>query len=90
MGECKYCGKPAGFMRRQHSECHKRRDEATSRILGAFSKWMKSNSPPTGLHKATAKFANANFVGDDELYLLTRRGFTAAIDTALEDPAANY
>jgi hypothetical protein len=85
MGECKYCGRPVGFMRHQHAECREKHDAAVRRIPSAFSKWMNSKSPSTGFCKATADFAKANFVSNDELRSLTVRGFTSAIDTALED-----
>jgi len=85
MAECKYCGRPAGFMRRQHTECREKHGAATRRIPSAFAKWLESDSPLTGLRRATHEFAKANYVSDEELRLLTIRAFGGLIDKILED-----
>ena len=32
MGDCRYCGKPAGFLRKEHRECAERHASAQHRI----------------------------------------------------------
>ena len=85
MGECKYCGRPAGLMKSQHAECRDKHDTAIKRIPQAFTKWVESEYPAADFHRDTAKFAKSNFVSDDELRALTLSAFGTAIDKALED-----
>jgi hypothetical protein len=85
MGDCKYCGQPAGFMRSQHSECRDKHDAATKRIPQAFGKWVEDVYPAADFCRDTRNFAKANFVGEDELRSLTLSAFELAIDKALAD-----
>ena len=85
MGECKYCGRPAGLMKSQHAECRDKHDTAIKRIPQAFTKWVESEYPAADFHRDTAKFAKSHFVSDDELRALTLSAFGTAIDKALED-----
>jgi hypothetical protein len=85
MGDFKYCGQAAGFMRTQHSECRAKHDAAMKRISQAFGKWVESDYPATDFRRDTMSFAKANFVGEDELRSLTVSAFGVAIDKALAD-----
>lgn len=85
MAECKYCGEAAGLMRRQHTECRQKHDEAIRRIPVAIAKWLESDKPPTGLRQAAHKFAKANYVSETELRSLTAQGFGYVIDHILDD-----
>ena len=85
MGECRYCGKPAGFMRSQHAECREKHDAAVKRIPQAFAKWVQSKYPAADFRRDTSNFAKSHFVSDDELRSLTLSAFGIAIDKALED-----
>jgi hypothetical protein len=59
MGQCKYRGQPAGFMRSQHAECRTKHEEARNRIPTAFAKWMESDYPAADFRRDTTKFAKA-------------------------------
>lgn len=85
MGDCKYCGRPAGFMRSQHAECRDKHDAATKRIPQAFTKWVESDYPAADFRRDTTNFAKANFVGEKELRSLTLSALGVAIDKALAD-----
>ena len=42
VGICRYCGQPAGFLRRQHKECRLLHDEAAIKIVDFFVKALGS------------------------------------------------
>ena len=87
MGNCRFCGQPAGFLRHQHKECRQRHDEAAEKIAGFFVKALQDPVPGDQFRKLVDQGAAQNFIGDEERDRLIRQGLSTAIHTALKDGA---
>lgn len=83
MGECRYCGKPAGFLRYEHSECRQRHDQAAAKIPEYFLEALHATTDTDRVHTMVDQAAAQNFVTPEERDDLVRRGIGAMIHTAL-------
>lgn len=92
MGNCKYCGKPAGFLRGKHTECeeqHRRREytiqngcaQIISETLGA----IKGTEPFSALESRISEIAQSHFVSYDQRKPLLIRAWEKAVDAFLDD-----
>lgn len=81
MGLCRFCGKPAGFLRREHKECREKYNS------GAFViRSMVANSLTDDVDRdEILRVARESYIGGDELKALILTGLEEAIDKALED-----
>jgi hypothetical protein len=87
MADCHYCGKPAGFLRHQHAQCHRRYQDAVSNITQLFV----GDNPSEGgisanqLYRKVCQDAAQNFISADECDDIVRRGFGSMIRAVLAD-----
>lgn len=81
MGLCRFCNKPAGFLRREHRECREKHNS------GAFViRSMIADSLIGGVDRdEILKIAEESYISKDELKTLVLTGLEDAIDKALED-----
>lgn len=92
MGNCKYCGKPAGFLRSQHAECEEENRKREYAIQGAKAQII---SEALGAIKGTAMFSTleakiAEIEQTHRLSIAQRkplliRAWEKAVDGFLED-----
>lgn len=87
MGDCRFCGKPAGFLRHEHKECRRAHDDAAEKITGFFAKALHDPVAVDRFHKLIDQDAAQNFIGEAERGRLIRQGFGAAIRAALSEGA---
>ena len=85
MAECKFCGKPAGFMNAEHPQCRSRHDDGTKKIREGFVRWLDTDYPVDRFYSETQSFAASHFIRDAELNSVIVDGFTAFIDKVLDD-----
>ncbi len=83
MADCRYCGKPAGFLRHQHPDCRRRHDEAAAKIPDFFVKALQSPMSGSRFRETIDQAAAQNFVPSAERDELVRRGLGAMIKGAL-------
>jgi hypothetical protein len=84
MGDCKFCGKAAGFLRKQHRECKERfvfaieavRDAAQTTAIGIADRSLLAN---------TLAKAEKDFVPQADARLAIVCGWEAAVEKFLED-----
>lgn len=92
MGNCKYCGKPAGFLRSKHAECeeqHQQRErviqDGRTQIASEASIAIAGNDSFDILEKKIADIEQTFSVPTDDRKSLLISGWEIAVDNALED-----
>jgi hypothetical protein len=89
MGNCRYCGKPAGFMRHQHPECRARHNEAVAKIQGSLVHAFQNSIDPNRFHELIDQDAAQNFISVAERDQLIRCGIASIIQSALANGPLN-
>ena len=87
MGDCRYCGKPAGFLRHQHPDCRRLHDETAAEIPGLFVYALRNSTSASEVRLAIEQDAAQNYVFSVERHRLFRSGIVAMIKAALADGA---
>ena len=89
MGDCRYCGKPAGFLRKEHRECAERHASAQHRIrrlcVDAALHGGDLDSLPSRIREAAS--AASIEIRSHELPKLLATGWCSAVEAAMEDLA---
>lgn len=92
MGNCKYCGKPAGFMRSKHAECEQRYLEqeriiqsGRQRIGVEVSRAIKGSDNFDELEKAISEIEQSSLVPSSERNALLVKGWENSVEQFLED-----
>lgn len=85
MGDCKYCGKPVGFLRSKHAECDRQFEDGKREILAAVSQAVMGSGALDGLPARITSIAQRSFVADSEQRALIARGWVSTVDRFLED-----
>ena len=92
MGNCKYCGKPAGFLRSKHAECeeqHQQRERVIQggrqRIAVEVLRAIKGSESFDSLEKTIAEIEQTSFVPPTERKALLTKGWENSVEQFLED-----
>src|SRR3979490_676053 len=85
MGRCIYCDRPAGFLRRRHTECQERHTRALAMIPELFSKALHSSLPAMRFGEMLKEAAGASFIKPRDLGSLCVGGMSSMIDAVLEE-----
>ena len=92
MGNCKYCGKPAGFLRVRHLECEEEnrvRDRATkqsaAQITSEAVEVIKGNATFSSLEASLFKLEDANRLPSSHMHPLLVHAWEIAVDSFLQD-----
>lgn len=85
MGDCIYCGKPAGMLKKQHSECRERHDKAAEAIPQLFAKFLQSTLEASRFREKLNQIAETSYIGENELHELSVEGFSKLVSLALDD-----
>ena len=85
MGECIYCGKPAGFLRKMHKACKQKNEEGKSSIVSLVSKLGSEGGDLADLENSIREIASTSFVSDETLKSLIASGWEKAVDIAFDD-----
>ena len=92
MGNCKYCGKPAGFLRSKHPECEeeerKRKRlsyEGQEQISVEIVRSIKSSESFDMLEKRIEEIEQSSFLPTEERKPLLIKGWESAVEIFLED-----
>jgi hypothetical protein len=85
MGDCKFCGKPAGVLRSKHAECEERHENGKNEITAAISQALSPSGSLDALQSGLVDIAQRCYVSADERQRLFVQGWTSAVDRFLED-----
>ena len=87
MGDCKYCGKSAGFLRKQHKECAERHLKSTHSIkdLCVNAALHNGNLDALPLSMRTMSEAGYGELPDKDMPAALAVGWAAAVEAAMED-----
>ena len=92
MGNCKYCGKPAGFLRSKHAECeeqHRQREriiqDGHAQIVSEVLRAIKSTETFNLLEKRIAEIEQSFFVPSENRRYLLIRGWEKTVEQFLKD-----
>jgi uncharacterized protein len=85
MGNCKFCGEPAGFFRSKHAECEQRHENGKKQITAAISEALSPSGSFDALQCRLADIAQHCYVSDNEKQTLLVQAWTSAVDRFLED-----
>jgi hypothetical protein len=92
MGNCKYCEKPAGFLRRKHAECeenHLNRERLIERgrqqIAIEALNAIKSSDSLDNAEKKILEIEQSSFVPSSERKILLSKSWENAVEHFLED-----
>ncbi len=92
MGNCKFCGKPAGFLRSKHAECEEQHQQherviqsGRQQIAVEVLRAIKGSESFDGLEKTIAEIEQSSFVPSADRKTLLIKGWENAIEQFLED-----
>lgn len=84
MGDCKFCGKPAGFLKSEHRVCKKRHQQGKAAIIQ-----LVAAAPARGdmerLTERVNETAWSSYIDPNDVTPLLAAGFKQAVDNALDD-----
>ena len=92
MSNCKYCGKPAGFLRSKHAECeeqHRQRERVVQggrqEIAVEVFRAIKGSDNFDNLEKTVSEIEQSSFVPSSERKALLIKGWENSVEQFLED-----
>jgi hypothetical protein len=84
MADCKYCGKPAGFLHHEHKDCARAHEEGRAEIARAIAGAFASPELPLELPRSISVIAEKSHVAGSEQRGLLVDGWAYALDQFLD------
>lgn len=81
MGICRFCGKPAGFLKSEHKECRERHNRGIFIIRSMVESSLTANIEKDKILET----AENSYINDTELKDVIFSGWVEALENALED-----
>jgi hypothetical protein len=85
MGDCKYCAKPAGFLRSSHSNCKVANEKALSAIIDAARFALKGSSALDPLRSSILSIAHQSKVSDLDMRDALATVWSQTVEDYLQD-----
>jgi hypothetical protein len=85
MGNCKFCGKPAGFLHSEHTECEQLHENSKKQIVTEISQALSPSGSLDVLQSRLTGIAQDGYISEKERQTLLVQGWTDAVDRYLED-----
>lgn len=85
MGDCKFCGKPAGFLRSVHKECKSQHNEASNDIVSLVESAGSIGANLSSLEKDIAAKAKSGYIDENRRNQLLVSGWEKAVERAFDD-----
>lgn len=85
MGNCKFCGKPAGFLHTEHTECEQLHENSRKQIVAEISQALSPSGSLDAFQSRLTEIAQDGHISEYERHTLLVQGWTAAVDRYLED-----
>lgn len=84
MGKCKLCGRDAGFLRREHTDCRLRYERGKSQIIVMTEQAILDSGDNHRLAKNVEREASRSHIRDEEVQDLLHKGWTNAANQLLK------
>lgn len=85
MGDCKYCGKPAGLLRSVHKECETKHDSGKAEIMFLIKTAVHNTSAVSSLKTASEEIAEKHLIRKSEVPAIVIEGWERAVEGAFDD-----
>jgi len=85
MGQCIYCGEPAGFLRKTHKECKQRHEQGKSEILTLIGKVGSEGGDLKRLESSIEQVASSSHIDTSTMNFLVASGWERAVEAAFDD-----
>ncbi|MGI6113878.1 MAG: hypothetical protein ACOYEJ_07120 [Mahellales bacterium] len=85
MGDCKYCGQPAGFLKKRHKECELAHSKGINEIYSVIESCISDNSNIDDILKKTQDIAKSSYISESEFPVVVKRGWERTVEHAFED-----
>ena len=85
MGNCKFCGKLAGFLHTEHTECEQLHENSKKQIVTEISQALSPSGSLDALQSRLTEIAQDGYISEKERQTLLVQGWTDAVDRYLED-----
>jgi hypothetical protein len=85
MPKCRYCEKPAGFLRFVHKECESKYKNSKTKIVSLIENINPEGDNLSSLENKIAKEASSGFIYGDEKNKLIISGWEKAVERAFDD-----
>jgi hypothetical protein len=85
MGNCEYCGSPAGFLKKYHKHCKEKFESGRSQILSLIKSSISEQRPVDELVKELRAIFKSHIIKRDHARSILIAGWEAAVEKALED-----
>ena len=85
MGNCRFCGQPAGLLKSQHKECRQKHDTAAGKLPEFFVKALENPIETSRFREIADAIAHDNYIREAELRQLSILGLSSMIEHAFKD-----
>ncbi len=85
MGNCIYCGEPAGFLNKAHKECKQQYEQGKSEIVSFVREVGSEGGDLKHLELSIKQIASSNHIDSDMINALVVSGWEKAVDVAFDD-----
>ena len=87
MGDCKYCGQPAGLFRTKHKACQEKHDTGWAQMLALARDAASGKANLEEMTPALTSIAAASFIPPEQVQEATVAGWEGAVDHFVDDGA---
>jgi len=85
LGNCRYCGKPVGFLKNKHAECEKTHTNGLKKIRNVVTSLLSDDSKIREQKTALQSIASNCYINNQDLNNAIHNAWEAAVDEAFED-----
>lgn len=85
MGNCSYCGKPAGLLKNTHKECEETFRRGERQLVAVITSDINQGKPLDSLEQALKNIAKDHFIRPSDIQKYLVQGWEEAVKAALED-----
>jgi hypothetical protein len=85
MGDCKFCGQPAGLLRKRHKECEQKHDTGWASMVGDCRLAALGEGDSGTLQQRLSETATANYIEADKTKDAMVEGWGLAVEQFLND-----
>lgn len=85
MGNCIYCGEPAGFLKKAHRDCKKLHEEGKAEIISLVGEAGVQAGDLDRLESSIKQVAKSSFIDTQALNALVVSGWEGAVEAAFDD-----
>jgi hypothetical protein len=85
LGNCRYCGRPAGFLRSRHKECEREFHDGQQRIVNDVLSAIKGTDNFAALEAAISEIEKSALIPSSDRNALLAKGWENAVESFLDD-----